>query len=324
MQENEAKLRKQLAFPSATWEREADKCKLGDERLMEYFDEETVRRLLQVDDLIGAMRQVLAEFSAGKWQQPLRGVLAQNGGFFGVMPASGESMGMKMVTFYPGNTELPTHMAVIALFDPKTGEPLALMDGRYITEMRTAAVSAVATDALARRDAKVLTLLGAGVQASAHLEVLRHVREFEEVRIWNHHPEKAKRFAAEHGIKAMEIEEAVRGADVICTVTSSREPILKGEWLKAGAHVNAVGASRPDWRELDDRAMQNVVIVDSYEGGRKEAGDVILSGATPFAELGEILNGTKRVEPGATTIFKSLGMAVEDVAAAKLVYEAAK
>jgi ornithine cyclodeaminase/alanine dehydrogenase-like protein (mu-crystallin family) len=290
---------------------------------MEYFEEEKVRRLLRIPELIAAMRQVLAEFSAGKWQQPVRGVLSQNDGFFGVMPASGESMGIKMVTFYPKNTELPTHMAVIALFDPNTGEPLALMDGRYITEMRTAAVSAVATDALASRDAKVLTLLGAGVQAQSHLEVLPHVRQFQEIRVWNHHPEKAERFAAEHGIKVMNLEAAVRDADVVVTATSAREPILKGEWLKPGAHVNAVGASRPDWRELDDAAMRNVVIVDSYEGARKESGDVILSGATPFAELGEILNATKRVEPGATTIFKSLGMAVEDVAAAKLVYDAA-
>lgn len=295
-------------------------------QLMEYFDEEKVRRLLRVEELIAAMRRVLAEFSAGKWKQPLRGVLAQHGGFFGVMPASGDSMGIKMVTFYPNNagTDLPTHMAVIALFDSKTGEPLALMDGRYITEMRTAAVSAVATDALAASDARVLALLGAGVQAQAHLEMLPHVRRFEEIRVWNHHPEKAERFAAEHGIKAMSLEEAVRGADVVVTATSAHEPVLKGEWLKPGAHVNAVGASRPDWRELDDAAMRNLVIVDSYEGARNEAGDVILSGATPFAELGEVLNGTKRVAPGRTTIFKSLGMAVEDVAAAKLVYEAAQ
>ena len=291
---------------------------------MDYFDEEKVRKLLRIEQLIPAMRKVLAEFSAGKWKQPLRGVLAQEGGFFGVMPASGESMGIKMVTFYPGNagTNLPTHMAVIALFDPKTGEPLALMDGRYITEMRTAAVSAVATDALAAPDAKVLALLGAGVQAEAHFEVLPHVRRFEEVRVWNHHREKAERFAEEHGIKAMDLEAAVRDADVIVTATSAREPFLKGEWLKPGAHVNAVGASRPDWRELDDAAMGNVVIVDSYEGARNESGDVILSKATPFAELGEILNETKSVTPGRTMIFKSLGMAVEDVAAARLVYEA--
>ncbi len=293
---------------------------------MEYFEEERVRRLLRIEDLIPAMRQVLAEFSAGKWQQPLRGVLAQHGGFFGVMPASGDSMGIKMVTFYPGNTKtkLPTHMAVIALFDPATGEPLALMDGRYITEMRTAAVSAVATDALAAPDANVLALLGAGVQAHAHLVMLPHVRRFDEIRVWNHHPEKAQHFAEQHRIKAMDLEAAVRDADVIVTATSAREPILKGEWLKPGAHVNAVGASRPDWRELDDDAMRNVVIVDSYEGARNEAGDVILSGVTPFAELGEILNGSKRVESGTTTIFKSLGMAVEDVAAAKLVYDAAR
>ena len=291
---------------------------------MEYFEEEKVRRLLKIEQLIPAMRRVMAEFSAGKWKQPLRGVLAQHGGFFGVMPASGTSMGIKMVTFYPNNVGLPTHMVVIALFDPKTGEPLALMDGRYITEMRTAAVSAVATDALASPNARVLALLGAGVQARAHLEVLRHVRRFEEVRVWNHHPEKAERFAEEHGIKAMALEEAVRNADVVVTATSAREPVLQGRWLTPGAHINAIGASRPDWRELDDDVMRNVVIVDSYEGARSEAGDVILSGTTPHAELGEILNGLKHVEPGATTIFKSLGMAVEDVAAAKLVYEAAK
>jgi thiomorpholine-carboxylate dehydrogenase len=292
---------------------------------MDYLDEEKVRKLLRIEELIPAMRKVLAEFSAGKWKQPLRGVLAQHGGFFGLMPASGESMGIKMVTFYPSNagTNLPTHMAVIALFDPKTGEPLALMDGRYITEMRTAAVSAVATDALAAPEAKVLALLGAGVQGRAHLEVLPHVREFGEIRVWNRTPERAERFAEEHGIKAMTLEAAVRDADVVVTATSSREPILKGEWLKPGAHVNAVGASRPDWRELDDDAMSNVVIVDSYEGARNEAGDVVLSGITPYAELGEVINGTKAVRATETTIFKSLGMAVEDVAAARLVYQAA-
>src|SRR3954465_1881640 len=124
---------------------------------MEYFDEEKVRGLLDIGQLIAAMRRVLAEFSEGKWKQPLRGVLAQEGGFFGVMPASGSSMGIKMVTYYPDNagTRLPTHMAVIALFDPGTGEPLALMDGRYITEMRTAAVSALALHSFARRGSSV-------------------------------------------------------------------------------------------------------------------------------------------------------------------------
>ena len=289
---------------------------------MRYLEEHDVRQLLPINGLIAAMRKVLAQFSVGKWQQPVRGVLSQHNGFFGVMPASGESMGIKLVTFYPGNTALPTHMAVIALFDPKTGEPVALMDGRYITEMRTAAVSAVATESLASPDAKVLTLLGTGVQAQAHLELLQQVRQFHEIRVWNHRPERSKRFADEHGIKAMELEPAVRDADVIVTATSARVAFLKGAWLKPGAHVNAVGACRPDWRELDDAAMGNVVIVDSRDAAGKESGDVILSGAVPFAELGEILNGTKRVPAGATTVFKSLGMAVEDVAAARLVYEA--
>jgi len=293
---------------------------------MEFLNEEKVRELLDIEELIPAMRGVLAEFSEGKWRQPLRGVLAQHGGFFGVMPASGNSMGIKMVTYYPGNagTELPTHMAIIALFDPKTGEPLALMDGRYITEMRTAAVSAVATDALAAPDAKVLTLLGAGVQGRAHLEALQHVRKFEEIRVWNRTPERAERFAKEHGVKAMTLEAAVRDADVVVAATSAHEPILKGEWLKPGAHVDAVGSSRPNWRELDETAMANVVIVDSYEGARNEAGDIILSGVTPYAELGEVLNGSKPVQAGVTTVFKSLGMAVEDVAAARLVYDAAQ
>jgi ornithine cyclodeaminase/alanine dehydrogenase-like protein (mu-crystallin family) len=293
---------------------------------MHYLDEEEVRRLLRIEDLIAAMRQAMIEFSEGKWNQPLRGVLAQHGGFFGIMPASGDSMGIKMVTYYPDNagSVRPTHMAVMALFDPKTGEPLALMDGRYLTEMRTAAVSAVATAALAARDAKVLTLLGAGVQARAHLELLPYVRQFQEVRIWNHNRERAERFAQEHRIKSMPLEAAVRDADVVVTVTSSQQPILKGEWLKRGAHVNAVGASRPDWRELDDSAMGNVVIVDSYEGARNESGDVILSGVTPYAELGEILNGSKPARANETTVFKSLGMAVEDVATARLVYDASR
>ena len=293
---------------------------------MHYFEETEVRQQLRVPELIAAMRKVMTEFSEGKWQQPLRGVLAQHDGFFGVMPASGESMGIKMVTYYPGNagTALPTHMAVVALFDPRTGEPLALMDGRYITEMRTAAVSAVATDALAARDAKVLTLIGTGVQARSHLEVLPQVREFEEIRVWNRTWERAERFAQEHRIKAMPLEAAVRDADVVVTATSSREPILKGEWLKKGAHVNAVGAARRDWRELDDAVMANVVVVDSYQGARSESGDVILSGITPYAELGEILNGSKSPRARETTVFKSLGMAVQDVATAQLVYEAAK
>ena len=207
------------------------------------------------------------------------------------------------------------------------------MDGRLITEMRTAAVSAVATKLLARPDARILAILGSGVQARSHIEALRPVRNFEEIRVWSPNPEHAERFAKEIDAKAMSAEAAVRGADVIVTATNSRTSILQGAWLKPGCHVNAVGACRPDWRELDDDAMSNVVFVDSREGASRESGDVILSGAKVYAEIGEALAGSPRDESvrladkipsraNETTIFKSLGMAVEDISAAMLVYRA--
>jgi thiomorpholine-carboxylate dehydrogenase len=215
-------------------------------------------------------------------------------------------------------------MALIALFEPETGEPLAVMDGTWITELRTAACSAVATEVLAAPDAKVLAILGTGVQGRAHVEVLPQVRQFEEIRVWNRTLAHAERFVEEHGGVVMSAEAAVRDADVVVTATSAHEPILQGAWLKPGAHVNAVGSPRPDWRELDDAVMANVVVVDSYAGARAEAGDVILSGAEIHAEIGEVLAGTKPARADETTVFKSLGMAIEDVASAKLVYEKAK
>jgi thiomorpholine-carboxylate dehydrogenase len=213
-------------------------------------------------------------------------------------------------------------MATIFLVDPETGTPLAIMDGRLITEMRTAAVSAAATKLLASSDAKVLAILGSGVQARSHVEALRLVRKFQETRVWSPTREHAERFAREIGAKATSAQEAVRGADVIVTVTNSKTPVLKGSWLKPGCHVNAIGACRPDWRELDDEAMSNVVLVDSREGAAKESGDVILSGTKIYAELGEALVGKVPLRASETTIFKSLGMAVEDIAAAMLVYRA--
>jgi thiomorpholine-carboxylate dehydrogenase len=243
------------------------------------------------------------------------------------MPAlTPDGLGLKAVTFYPSNVErgIPTHMATIFLVDSQTGTPLAVMDGRLITEMRTAAVSAAATKLLAPPDAKVLAILGSGVQARSHVEALRLVREFDTIRVWSPTPEHAKRFAQEIGATAMPVEAAVRDADVIVTVTSSKAPVLEGDWLKPGCHVNAIGACRPDWRELDDNAMTNVVVVDSREGASKESGDVILSGAKIYAELGEVLAGKLPTRANETTIFKSLGMAVQDIAAALLVYRSTK
>src|ERR1700681_698367 len=260
-----------------------------------FLDEKKVRQHLQMADLIPAMEKALIDFSAGKVTQPVRSVISVDppGGFFGLMPALAEGLGVKIVTFYPPNAErgIPTHMATIFLVDPQTGAPLAVMDGTLITEMRTAAVSAAATKLLAPCDAKVLAILGSGVQARSHVEALRLVRKFEEVRVWSPTTGHAERFANEISAKAMPPEEAVRDADIVVIATNSKMSILRGAWLKPGCHVNAVGACRPDWRELDDDAMANVVFVDLREAAMKESGDVILSGAEIYAELGEALAG---------------------------------
>jgi ornithine cyclodeaminase/alanine dehydrogenase-like protein (mu-crystallin family) len=293
-----------------------------------FLDEKQVREHLRMAELIPAMEKALIEFSAGKVTQPVRSVINVDppGGFLGLMPAlTPDGLGLKAVTFYPSNAErgIPTHMATIFLVDPQTGTPLAIMDGRLVTEMRTAAVSAAATKLLAPPEAKILAILGSGVQARSHVEAVRLVRQFEEIRVWSPTREHAERFASEIGAKSMPAEEAARGADVVVTATNSKTPVLKGSWLKPGCHLNAVGACRPDWRELDDAAMANVVFVDSREGAMKESGDIILSDARIYAELGEALSGKLPPRANETTIFKSLGMAVEDIAAAMLVYHSA-
>ncbi len=291
-----------------------------------FLNEEQVRQHLRMADLIPAMEKALIEFSAGKVTQPIRSVINVDppGGFLGLMPAhTADGLGLKAVTFYPSNAErgIPTHMATIFLVDPETGTPLAVMDGRLITEMRTAAVSAAATKLLAAPDAKILAILGSGVQARSHVEALRLVRQFQEIRVWSPTKEHAEQFAKEIGATPTSAEQAVRGADVVVTATSSKIPVVKGAWLKPGCHVNAIGACRPDWRELDDAALKgSVVFVDSREGAMKESGDVILSGAEIYAELGEVLAGKVPSQANETTIFKSLGMAAEDIAAAMLVY----
>ena len=304
-----------------------------------FLDEEQVSKRLRMADLIPAMEKALSDFSGGKVIQPVRQVIPVDppGGFYGIMPAlTPEGLGQKIVTFYPPNARkgIATHMALIVLNDKETGAPLAVMDGRLITEMRTAAVSAAATKLLAQKNSKVLAILGSGVQARSHFEALRLVRQFEDVRVWSQTKSHAESFAKEIGARSSRLriatasqasaEDAVRGADVIVTVTSSQTPVLNGAWLKPGAHVNAIGACRPDWRELDDDAMRNsIVLVDSREAAMKESGDVILSGAKIYAELGEAFSGKIEIDPSKTTIFKSLGMAVEDIAAALLVYRAA-
>ena len=290
------------------------------------LDEAEVRKLLRMDELIPVMARAMADLSAGTVVQPMRQMVpvAEHRGFLGVMPAYGGALGAKLVTFYPYNQGIHTHHATIMLFRPETGEPLAVLDGRLITEMRTAAVSAVATRLLARKDAAVLALLGAGVQARSHLEALRLVRDLRDVRVWS--PRRAADFAARHGVRATaSAEEAVRGADVVVVATTSETPVLEGKWLAPGAHINAVGAPRPTWRELDDDVLRQArLYVEQREAATRESGDVIAAGQV-FAEIGEVVAGTRpgRQSEREITLFKSVGVAIEDVAAADLVYRKA-
>ncbi|MGG5823759.1 ornithine cyclodeaminase family protein [Falsiroseomonas sp. HW251] len=291
---------------------------------MQVLDEDRVRALLRYEDLIPAIERALVDYSAGRVQAPPRQMLEVQpaGGFFAPMTAIAPfGMGVKLVSFFPHNTGVPTHHALIALFRAETGEPLAVMDGRLITEMRTAAASAVATKALARRDARVLAVMGTGVQAHAHLDAMPHARDFQEVRVWGRDPAKARHLAAQFGAVAVEdAEEAVRGADVVVTATSATEPVLKGAWLGPASHVNAVGWRGPKGRELDDEAMLGAfVVADSRANVMNESGDVLIAGATVGAEIGEILAGTKAAPAGRRTVFESVGLSVEDVAVAALV-----
>ena len=292
---------------------------------MEYLDEEKVRSLLSYQALMPAVERALIALSQGKVQQPVRTVLrvAEPEGFFALMPAvDGELMGVKLVTAYEHNVDAPTHQAVIHLFSMKNGVSLIAMDGRLITEMRTAAVSAVATRVLAPENARVLAILGSGVQARSHVQALRMVRKFDEVRVWSRTAEHARQFAAEFGAVAVEsAEAAVRGADVVATVAATQGPLFRGEWLGNNTLVCAVGVVTPDRRELDDVAMQGVVVVESREAALRESGDIIASGRPIDAEIGEILAGTRPVPKG-RVVFKTLGVAACDLAAAGVVWHA--
>jgi ornithine cyclodeaminase/alanine dehydrogenase-like protein (mu-crystallin family) len=292
---------------------------------MRFIDEAAIAGILSMQDLIPAMRQTMIDFSRGLIDQPPRRMSAvqPHGGFFGSMPAaSADAVGAKLVTFYPDNAakNLPAVMATIVLFRPETGEPLATLDGRLITEMRTAAVTAAYIDAVAAPEVKSLAILGAGTQGRRHIEALSCVRKFHDIRIWNRTPQRAEQLAADVGSKAMSAEEAVRGADVIVVATSSTAPVLEGRWLRPGAKVASVGWAGADCAEVDAETMSHVVVVDSREGALAESGNIRQFNAPIYAELGEVLAGTRPVDPDATVVFDSIGMACEDVAAAMLVY----
>jgi ornithine cyclodeaminase/alanine dehydrogenase-like protein (mu-crystallin family) len=291
-----------------------------------YLDHEQIKKIISYDALVPEMRRALIEFSAGRVTQPLRTILAvpQHHGRFAVMPAVyGDVMGAKMVSVYPGNAShnLPTHSSEIHLFSAVTGQSLAILHGDLITEMRTAAVSSIAADLLSPPHARVLAILGAGTQACAHATALRRVRSFDEVYVWSRNPIAVQNLAREIGGRAATIAEAVRHADVIVTATSASEPILCGDQIKQNALVIAVGAVGPSLRELDNAAMAGTLVVESREAALLESGDVILSGATVYAELGELLAGTKSLPKTDRIVYKSLGIAVEDVATANLIFK---
>ncbi len=301
-----------------------------------YIPEHEVRAALAYDALIPAIRQALIDYSAGLVDQPARMILragneeGYRNGWFAVMPVIyGDLMGVKTVTFYPGNAEidpalgLHTHMAIVEVLRRSTGEPLAVMDGRLITEMRTAAVSAVALDALASPEAASLGILGSGVQARSHLQALRLVRPaLKDVRIWSRTAANAERLAEETGAHAVTVQEAA-SADVVLTVTASTNPVLEGRWFAPHALVLAVGATGSALRELDDEAMlRSYVVAESRSCAERESGDVRLSGAHVQVEIGEILSGSVAVPRDKPIVFKSVGMAIEDLTAAKLVLEA--
>ncbi len=310
--------------------------------------ERDVRALLPMADLIAAMEQALAAYSARQVAQPVRTVLpfGPERSYFGVMPASLDeppAVGAKLVTVCHGNHArgLPSHLATIVLLDPETGALAAVLDGRYITEARTAAVSAVSVKHLARPDAGVLALVGSGVQARGHLRALAEVRRLSETRVWSpradHRSAFARQMQAEMQtpVRATDsVAEAVRGADLIVLATSSPEPVIDDMDVADGAHVCGVGACRPDEAEMPAALVaRGRVYVDSRAGALSEAGDLLLPLKAGIideghlaGELGDVVGGAAagRMTPGDVTIFKSLGMAVEDITAAHLVLERAR
>jgi ornithine cyclodeaminase len=302
--------------------------------------ESDVKALLPIDHLIATMEATLVDFSKGRTVQPVRTVLqvGESKSFYGVMPAyipRLPAMGTKQVTVFASNAHrnLPSHLATITLLDPDTGALLALVDGRYITEARTAAVSAVSVNYLAKPDAGVLALIGSGVQARSHLEAIDRVRELRDVRVWSPSSERRESFARDMAahvtapIRAVaSAEVAVRDASIVVLVTAAREPVIRNEWVADGAHICAVGACRPDQREMEAALVaRGELWVDSREGALSEAGDILLAieegvidESHIAGELGEFVASASRRKDNRLTIFKSLGMAVEDVAAAHL------
>jgi alanine dehydrogenase len=306
----------------------------------QYLDRKRVAALLPMDDCITVMEQTFRSLAAGNTLQPLRTLmwLPDKSGILGMMPGYAKNpdiLGIKVITIFHANGALglPSHQGVVILFDAKQGTPLLILDATEITAIRTAATSALATKLLARKDATHLAILGTGEQAERHIQAISLVRSIDRITIWGRNNDHAETLARK--FKNTQIaptaKEAVSDADIICTVTASREPILYGEWIPEGAHINAVGSCTPATRELDTAAVVHAsLFTDRYESLFKEAGDFLIpkqEGAITEdhvkGELGEVLTGTKpgRENSEEITLFKSLGIAAEDLYAAWHIYQ---
>jgi ornithine cyclodeaminase/thiomorpholine-carboxylate dehydrogenase len=294
--------------------------------------------LLELEPLLDSLAEAFKNLSLGRASVPPRtAAMVPDAGLLAVMPAHlpGEAGGLevKLVSVFPGNHArgLPSHQAVIALFDATTGSPMALMDGTHITAFRTAAASALATRVLAREDARTLAIIGAGVQGRSHLEALTRARDFTEVRIASRSRAHAEALASGHpgAVAAPDFESAIRGADIVCVCTDSEVPVIRFEWLEKGAHVNSVGSNvRGGELDAETCARGRLVVESRVAFQPPPAGAHELQGLDPeaAAELGEVLLGTKpgRTSPSELTIYKSMGHAVEDAAAARLVFDRAR
>ena len=306
-----------------------------------------VRELLPMRDCMEVVAEALSNLARGAGVQPLRSgfLIPDRLGVLAWMPGSlagGQPFGIKVLSVVdnPGELGVDSHQGGVMIFDPSNGTPLALCEAGAITAVRTAAVSALATDKLARPDAATVAILGAGTQARSHVDAMLEVRSVTSIRVWSRDPDKAQTFAdeqtARHGVTvepASDVASAVAGADIICTTTSAREPILSGELLSEGTHINAVGASVSSWRELDTEVVRrSVLFTDRRESLENEAGEYRLAleqgviGEDHLqAEIGEVLIGNHpgRRADSEITLFRSLGLAVEDIASAHLVYQRA-
>ncbi len=311
------------------------------------LSETQVQSLIDIDDLIATLEQAHIQYSTGKAVMPVRLVvpLPKIQGRITSMPGylnNDRALGMKVVTYFQNNPKrgLPAILATIMLFSAETGKMIAVMDGSYITAIRTACASAMATKALANPQTPVLGILGAGVQARAHIQALARVRKLEKIFLYSRSGSSAETIKGEMAPQidaALEVaasaEQTARAADLLVTVTTANEPILKQDWLKAGVHINAVGSHRPDSREIDGATVARArVVVDSREAIMAECGDILLAvkegaitAADVHGEIGEILAGTKtgRQSQNELTLYKSVGIAIQDVATANLVYQKA-